>query len=143
MKKLTKEYILNVSNDIEVKLGSVNKDDPKVVYLYGKCWVSPNFEDDYNLILNRIKTDFKHSITSFLFNNKLYSNKFILDFDFKCDGLKMCQKKFLAFNIFFKQINCPPYKLTNEKLSDNFGYLINSLLNSLIENEFSVTKHKC
>ena len=48
MKRLNKEYILDFSNDIDVRFGSVNKDDPKVIYLSGKCWVSPKFEDDYN-----------------------------------------------------------------------------------------------
>ena len=142
MKRLNKEYILDFSNDIDVRFGSVNKDDPKVIYLSGKCWVSPKFEDDYNNIFETIKRDFKHSISTFLFGNNYYSSRFILDFDINCDGLKMNHKKFLSFNIFFRQANQPPCKLTNESLSDNFSSLVNSLLRSLRENEFSVSKRK-
>ena len=39
MKRLNKEYRLNLSRAIDIKFGSVNKEETKVVYLHGKWWV--------------------------------------------------------------------------------------------------------
>ena len=142
MKRLNKEYILSSYCQIDARFGSVNKDDPKVIYLSGKCWVAPKFEDDYNKIMETIKRDFRQSISSFLYKNDCYSSRFILDFDINCDDMKINKKKFLSFNVFLKQSNQPPYKLSDESLSCGFSDLINSLYCSLSDNEFSICEKK-
>ena len=74
MKRLNKEYILDFSNDIDVRFGSVNKDDPKVIYLSGKCWVSPKFEDNYNNIFENHYNFYYYLKYNFYLNSYLYLN---------------------------------------------------------------------
>lgn len=143
MKRLNKEYSLNLSRTIDVKFGSVNKEEPKVVFLSGKCWVSPSFKaDNYTNIIETIKLNFKQSIYSYLRSNECYSNKFILDFDINSEGMKEGVQKYLSFNVFFRQTQNPPYKLTDKKLSNEFYKIIDSFETELTENEFLVSKQK-
>lgn len=59
MKRLNKEYKLDVCNHMIVKYGSVNKDNPQVIYVNGKCWVSPKHQMDYEYVISRIEKEMK------------------------------------------------------------------------------------
>ena len=52
------------------------------------------------------------------------------------------KKKFISFNIFFKQTNDNPIKINDILFKTKFDELINDFLNLLISNEFSVSKSK-
>lgn len=142
MQRLNKEFKLNISDNISLKYGTVNKDNPQVIYLSGKCWVSPLFEGDYFNVVDLIKKEFKHDISSFVFNDSVFNSHFILDFDFDNDNLQYGKKKFISFNIFFKQSNEIQIKVNNPVFKTKFDELINDFLNLFISNEFSVSKSK-
>ena len=142
MQRLNKEFKLNISDNISLKYGTVNKDNPQVIYLSGKCWVSPLFEGDYFNVVDLIKKEFKHDISSFVFNDSVFNPHFILDFDFDNDNLQYGKKKFISFNIFFKQSNEIPIKVNNNVFKTKFDELINDFLNLFISNDFSVSKSK-
>lgn len=142
MQRLNKEFKLNISDNISLKYGTVNKDNPQVIYLSGKCWVSPLFEGDYFNVVDLIKKEFKHDISSFVFNDSVFNSHFILDFNFDNDNLQYGKKKFISFNIFFKQSNEIPIKMNNPVFKTKFDELINDFLNLFISNDFSVSKSK-
>lgn len=142
MERLSKEFKLNISNNISVKYGSVDKNNPKVIYIEGKCWVSPLFEGDYTAHIDSIKTQFRKGISKLLISNEVYSSKFILDFDVNTENMKIDEKKFLSFNVFLRQKSNSLHTLKDAKLYEHFPTMVNMLYNLLNENEFKVTKRK-
>lgn len=142
MQRLSKEYNLNISNNISIKYGTVNKDNPQVIYLSGKCWIKPLFEDTYDNIINAIKKDFKHKVFSFVFNDKLFTNNFILDFNLDSDKLQFNKSKFMSFNIFFKQYDKNIISINNDIFKNKFDGLINDFLELFVSNDFLMSKSK-
>jgi hypothetical protein len=142
MERLSKEFKLNISNNISVKYGSVDKNNPKVIYIEGKCWISPLFEGNYAVHIDNIKAQFRKGVSKLLISNEVYSSKFILDFDVNTENMKIDEKKFLSFNIFLRQKSNSLYTLKDSKLYEHFPTMVNMLYNLLNENEFRVTKRK-
>jgi len=142
MERLSKEFKLNISDSISVKYGSVDKNNPKVIYIEGKCWISPLFEGDYTAHIDNIKAQFRKGVSKLLISNEVYSSKFILDFDVNTENMKIDEKKFLSFNIFLRQKSNSSYALKDTKLYERFPTMVNMLYNLLNENEFMVTKRK-
>jgi len=142
MERLSKEFKLNISNKISVKYGSADKNNPKVIYIEGKCWISPLFEGDYTAHIDNIKAQFRKGVSKLLISNEVYSSKFILDFDVNTENMKIDEKKFLSFNIFLRQKSNSLYTLKDAKLYERFPTMVNMLYNLLNENEFRVTKRK-
>ena len=54
MKRLNKEYSLDINEYIDVKYGSVDKLNPVVIYVSCKGWVCPECENDYDETINLI-----------------------------------------------------------------------------------------
>ena len=98
MKRLNKEYKLDVCKHISLKYGTVNKNNPQVVYVSGKCWVSPLKQMDYANVVNGIEKDMRKNIKNFLIDGVNFDNKYILDFDISIDKLLPNEKKFLSFD---------------------------------------------
>ena len=103
MKRLNKEYKLDVCNHISLKYGTVNRNNPQVVYVSGKCWVSPQRDMDYGNVIDNIEKTMRKNIKSFLIDGINFDNRFILDFDINIDGLVPREKKFLSFDFYLRQ----------------------------------------
>jgi hypothetical protein len=103
MKRLNKEYPINVCDDVLVKYGTVNKDDPQVVYVNGRCWICPNEEVDYEDAVSEIEARMRGDIKDFIAHNDNFSDRFILDLDFSTDGLTQNMKRFLSFDFYLRQ----------------------------------------
>lgn len=144
MRRLNKEYNLNVCNHMVVKYGSVNRDNPQVVYITAKCWVTaPDTEKDYKAIIRNIEHKVRKNIQIFFTDGIDFQKKYILDFDVNTDSMNN-SKKFLSLGIYLRQNDNAMKKL---KDVGNFIYnktssVINSLVYSLHENGFLVDKTK-
>jgi hypothetical protein len=92
MKRLNKEYKLDVCNHVVVKYGSVNKDNPQVVYVSGRCWVSPQIKMDYDDVIYHIEKEMRKNIKLFLMDGINFDKKFILDFDINTDNFEIGDK---------------------------------------------------
>ena len=126
MKRLNKEYKLDVSDYVLLKYGSVNKDNPQVIYVSGKCWVSPTKETDYDGVIAKIESDMRKNIKSEFIDNVNFENRFILDFDISTDGLY------------------PTRKLTDLRkiLGDKVKTISSEMVFAFKENNFTVEKRK-
>ena len=144
MKRLNKEYKLDVSNDVILKYGSVNKDNPQVVYVSGKCWVYPTKETDYDGVMLRVESNMKKDIKRLLIDNEQFENRFILDFDISTEGLYPNRKKFLSFDFYLRQREKNKKSLTDlrEFLSSRVKTISNEMVFSFKENDFAVQKRK-
>jgi hypothetical protein len=144
MKRLNKEYKLDVSNNVILKYGSVNKDNPQVVYVSGKCWVCPTQETDYDGVIASIESDMRKNIRKVFIDGENFENRFILDFDVSTDGLFPNRKKFLSFDFYLRQKEKNKKKLSDIKefINDKVRYVSNEMVFSFNDNSFTVQKTK-
>jgi len=144
MKRLNKEYKLDVCNHISLKYGTVNRNNPQVVYVSGKCWVSPQRDMDYGNVIDNIEKTMRKNIKSFLIDEINFDNRFILDFDINIDGLVPREKKFLSFDFYLRQNENNKKKLS--ELNDLFKRKVSTIANNLVysfkENDFTINKKK-
>ena len=144
MKRLNKEYKLDVCNHISLKYGTVNRNNPQVVYISGKCWVSPQREMNYADVIDNIEKGMKRNIKSFLIDGINFDNRFILDFDINTDGLIPKEKKFLSFDFYLRQNEKNKKQLS--ELNDLFKRKVSTIANNLVysfkENDFTINKKK-
>ena len=144
MKRLNKEYKLDVCNHIILKYGSVNKDNPQVVYVSGRCWVSPQTDMDYESVVYEIEKKVRNTIKSFLMDGVNFDNKFILDFDINTDKMNKNDKKFLSFDLYLKQNenNKKTLKELKELLMHRISTVANNIVYFFKENDFEINKKK-
>lgn len=144
MIRLNKEIKLNNCKNINLKYGSINKNDPQVIYVSGKMWLCPTYDGDYNEQINLMHNNFKKRLNSVLSDSVIFEKKHILDFDLNVENLIKDKKKFFSITFFIKQKREKLVNLNNIKniISSDFGYLFKELENELIENEFEVSKRK-
>ena len=144
MKRLNKEYRLDVCNHILVKYGSVNKDNPQVVYITGRCWVSPQCQMNYKYVIEMIEKEMRKNIKLFLTDGINFDNKFILDFDINVDKMNPSEKKFLSFDLYIRQNenNKKNLKELKQFLSNKISTITNNLVYCFKENDFTIEKRK-
>jgi hypothetical protein len=144
MKRLNKEYKLDVCNHISLKYGTVNKDNPQVIYITGKCWVCPIKEMDYEPRINHIENEMKKSIKRFFIDNVNFINRFILDFDISTEGMIPNKKKFLSFDFYLRQNenNKKSLKELKEILERKTSTVSNNLVYMFRDNGFQIEKRK-
>ena len=144
MIRLNKEVKLNSCKNISLKYGSVNKNDPQVIYVSGKMWICPTYDGDFNEPINLVYSKFKKELSRILRNSTVFESRHILDFDLNSENLVRDKKKFFSITFFVKQKSEKLINLNNIKniVSSDFSYLFNELENDLIENEFEVSKTK-
>lgn len=145
MKRLNKEYSLNINNNIDVIYGSVNKEKPNVIYVSCKAWVkNNNNSDNQDLIINNILNNFKTQLKTVIENSKLFKNRFIYDYDLRTSSMKNNNtKNFISFEFFIRQQNTIiSLKDIKKKIKDTFQDIINELIVEFETHTFSVTKTK-
>jgi hypothetical protein len=144
MKRLNKEYRLDVSDNVVLKYGSVNKDNPQVIYVSGKCWICPTQETDYDGVISDIESDMRRNIRNILVDGVNFENKFILDFDISTDGFFPNRKKFLSFDFYLRQNERNKKKLADLKqlLGGKVSLISNKMVFAFKENSFTVEKKK-
>lgn len=144
MKRLNKEYKLDVSNNVIIKYGSVNKDNPQVVYVSGKCWVCPTRETDYDNVISKVESEMRSNIKRIFIDGVNFENRFILDFDISTDGLYPNRKKFLSFDFYLRQKEKNKKSLTDLKklLDSKVSAISSSMVYTFNQNDFTVEKRK-
>jgi hypothetical protein len=144
MKRLNKEYGLDVCSHMLLKYGSVNKDNPQVVYISGRCWVSPTHKMDYEYVIGMIEKEMRKNIKLFLIDGDNFDNRFILDFDINTDKMSPNEKKFLSFDLYIRQneSNKKTLKELKEILNRRISTISNGLVYLFNENNFSVQKKR-
>jgi hypothetical protein len=144
MKRLNKEYKLDVCSHITLKYGTVNRNNPQVIYVSGKCWVSPLRKMNYTSVFNEAEKNMRKNIKTFLIDGVNFEDKYILDFDINIDNISPSEKKFLSFDFYLKQNEKNKKELSAFK--DVFNRKISTIANNLVyvlkKNDFTVNKTK-
>ena len=96
MKKIGSVIKLN-NEDIKLKIGTVDKKNPEVIYLEGGFYVKPIIEkDDYKNDMELIKNTFNDLIKDYVKNNNNFKNNFMFFTDVADDWLKFDKKSFFS-----------------------------------------------
>ena len=122
----------------------MNKNNPQVVYISGKCWISPLRIMNYADVINGIEKEMKKNIKTFFIDNINFDNKFILDFDINTDNINLNEKKFLSFDFYLRQNekNKKSLKDLKDLLNRKVSTISNNLVYMFKENDFSIEKRK-
>lgn len=144
MKRFNKEYKLDVCKHISLKYGTVNRNNPQVVYVSGKCWVSPLRNMNYVDVISNIEKEMRRNIKTFFIDEINFDNKYILDFDINVDNINPNEKKFLSFDFYLRQNEKNKKQLGD--LKDMLNRKVSTIANNLVymfkENDFSIEKRK-
>jgi hypothetical protein len=136
MLKLNKEYQLNVSDKIKTKIGTTNRNEPKVVYVHGGTWVTPTQCEEYDKIIDAIGKSFRHNVKRMVTNDYLFNPRHILDFNLSTTAMDIGKKSFLSFDLFLKQEGDVPLKELKVMITGNIRALLLDLEEDFTNNGF-------
>lgn len=143
-KRLTSEKSLQ-HDTFKLKLGTMDKTNPLVIYIEGKVFITPNEEkDSYTKDMKDIKFALKKIIRESLSNSDFFQNEYILEFQIADTGIKTNKKSFLTFELLLRQPANKVLKLNDiKKYTEHDIYeIINSLEQNIVEHNFSLSKTK-
>ena len=147
---LKKIEVLNVEKRLKndffnIKMGTVNKNNPEVIYFEVRTFISPLEEsNNYSHIFSYLKKEFSKKISDSLKTNEYFADKYILDFQIANSGIRVNKKSYLTFQLFLRQKGEVIKVLNNvKKIAEPFLFdLLNNFKEEIINNNFSVTKTK-
>ena len=147
---VNRQKITNVEKRLKndffnIKLGTVNKNNPEVIYFEFRTFISPLEEsNNYSQVFAFLKKEFSKKISDSLKLNDFFSEKYILDFQIANSGIRINKKSYLSFQLFLRQKNEVIKELKEiKKIAEPFLVnLLNEFKNDIISNNFSVTKTK-
>lgn len=135
-----------IDNDFfRLKLGTINRSNPEVVYLEGKTFIIPiDSERDYKNTMRVIRKGFGNIINDALFNNEIFKSNYILDLQVANSGIELEKKSFLTYQLLLRQKREKAIELKKLKSvgSDFFEKLTNDLSAFIMSNGFILTKTK-
>lgn len=121
MKKIGSVIKLN-DNDIKLKIGTIDKKYPDVIYLEGGFYIKPKKEkEDYKNDIKKIKDMFDGLIKTTVNKDENFKKEYMFFVDVADDWIKVNKKSFLSFQMFLK----PSVKILNEE--GNFTNVVNYL----------------
>ena len=133
------------NEDFKIKIGTTNKINPIIIYVEGRAFITPTFDqDDYNKEIAEIKHVLKQSISQHLQTTDKFDNKYIVDFQVASNGIQINKKSFLSFQFLIRQNKDNVLKLIEVKNNSSNMVLeiVNDLKNSIVEHGFVLTKTK-
>ena len=144
MKRLKKEFKLDVSDSVVIKYGTVNKDNPQVIYVLGKCWIYPTKKNNYDKVISDVEANMRNDIKSIMANGTSFSNRFILDFDISIDDFQIGKKKFMSFDFYLRQNedNQKTLKGIKSIILRKVGLITKNMVETFRESGFVVEKEK-
>ena len=143
MKRLNKEYSLDINEYIDVKYGSVDKSNPVVIYITCKGWVCPECIEYYDENMEMIFNEFKKKLKKTITNSQYFENRFVCDFDLKTASVRENKKNYISFEFFVKQTNgLRSLKDMKKIMKDTFKGIIDDLVHNLELHTYKMTKTK-
>lgn len=142
MKRTTKEYNIQLHDNLITSYGTINKHKPQVVYLSCKTWVEPRTDLDFDKVIENIFIEFKKELFNDILDSNFFDKKFISNFEIKTSSLKKEKKNFFNFEIYLKQKKLLDLNSLKDYMIDLFQPLINDLVENFYHNSLILTKGK-
>lgn len=144
MRRLRKEFKLNIRDNVMVKYGTVNKDNPRVIYVNGKCWLTQADTIDFKNELSHVENEMRELLKEMLSYSSDFERKFILGFDINTEHTFVGCQKFLIFDFYLKQKDNDVKGIRDIKpyVEPKANRFVNELVTSLNNHGFTVANHK-
>lgn len=127
MKRLNKEYNIDINPSFKTKYGSTNHKKPEVIYIVGNTYISPSFEsNDYVSEVNELKTSYNKLVSELISEySSIFDKNCIFNIDVCDNRIKKGKKTFLTFGLYLKQKDCkqlPEIESIIKNISINLTY---------------------
>ena len=93
------------TQNFTVKYGTLNQDQPDVIYLRAKTRILPNKNIDYTENVKNIRKTFQEYVTKEVIEDNELANKHIMQLSTNENGLRHNKTSILKFDIFMKPLN--------------------------------------
>ena len=140
-RRLNKEYCIDTSFPLNVKIGTVNRERPTVIYINGKTWLEGNADTQNGKSL--IKTVIRSGIRKLMCEHDLFEQQYILDFDFNSDT-DNSRRRFCSFEFFLKQKGetVEDLKTLQSRLARSIAVMVEDISESFHESGYRLYKKK-
>lgn len=144
MKRLNKEFSVDIDSKFKTKYGSTNHKKPEVIYIVGNTYISPSFDsNDYVSDINDLKNTYNNIINKLI---KKYNTDFhkecICGIDICDNRIKKGKKTFLTFELYLKQKNCKQLNEINDIIKNISEKLVLDFKNNLELKKFTCYRQK-
>ena len=141
--KQGKEIDLEIADNFNVSVGTVDNKNPKSIYINISAWCNPihNKRIDYNKIISLIKRDIKLYVLDNNINNRFIKEQTIIDFDMRESGIKFNKRSFMNCEITLFQNN-QTTPITDKSLITDLLIIINDLFKKVFETSEYFTYYK-
>jgi hypothetical protein len=139
------EIEVNINDNVNITFGSVDKNNPKTIYIKFSAWANTiDFNDDieYKTIIRRITKEVKRYIY-FNVNKDLFkSDMTMVDMDMRESGITNNKSSFMSCEVTLYQIN--NYLIVGDIINDELTKLSKGICQDIFESDihFKFFKHK-
>lgn len=132
-KRTNKEYRVSASGQCKTRIGTVNKNNPVVVYIVSEGWVTPLGEKrPFGEDIARVESIVRDKVAELAVKSPLFTPKTLLTFSVKTDRMKVGKPSSICVEAFFKQ-NCENGTLSMPKLKAPVSEMAESMTKTLSE----------
>lgn len=142
MVNLNREYPICVDNGYTAKFGSVNREDPKVIYITARLWIAPSKEFDYKTSIKNVQNSFRKAVSSSLKDDSMFMDRYILDYDYFFDYVTVGKKKGFSVEMYLTQKDTKKLADIKDDVEKKTLSLLNELSFQLRDEGFDVFKDK-
>lgn len=142
MKRIAKEYSIDINNYFEVKYGSMNAKQPKVIYITCKSWIAPQYKGEYKAPLKEVRENFQTRIKTAILNSSKLDDNYLLESDFKFDQLGKREKNFLTIELTVKQKETNALEEFKGEIINTFKNVLDLCTSEILSNNFKLSKRK-
>ena len=142
-KKITTEK--KIDNDwFKLKIGTMDKKEPSVVYLEGGIFIKPNKKkDDYRPSIKNINTCFHDEVKNiYSKTNNIFSQNYISNFEIADERMKYNKSTYLSFQFFLRQTGQRSYNELFDAIAALVPEISLNLVNCIKSNDFDCSKRK-
>lgn len=102
--KVVKEHKMKGCTAVSTKFGTLDKENPSVVYVSGRCWAIPTYDcGDQDMVIRRLRSEIKTMVNGMVIRGGIFAPKIILDVDFNYDKPVIGKKKKLTYDLYLRQ----------------------------------------
>jgi len=139
------EFTIDINNNINVMFGSVDKNNPKTVYIKFSGWGNTiDFDEDleYKTIIRKITKEIKRYIYFNIKPNLFNREMTMVDMDMRESGISSEKSSFMSCEITLFQMN--NFLLDSDILKDEMIRLIKHVCEEILNKDlyFKFYKHK-
>lgn len=143
LKKIATEKDLSY-HFFKVKVGTIDKKNPTVIYVEGGTYIKPNEnKKNYSDDIHEIKKLYRDNIRNLVFDNKIFTSDYICTIDIPIERITPKKKTYISFQYTLKQKNnIDFYELIKEYNNIFIDNILTNIHESLENYGFSLTKSK-